>query len=388
MTPLNMARADDALLAEARDALRRGDPAYALTCLDRIASPNGAVHLDRALALRVMNRLPEALGALDGALAIDPYDLMAMLSKGAILERLDRTKDAARIYGDVLASAPPADKVPPPIAAQLARARQVVADNALALQAAMREATADLTGALTPRQKRRLDEAVAIGAGLAKPHPHQPLLLHYPQLPAVPFHDGADFPWLAELEAATPVIAGEFLQAMAQRERDFAPYVEFPAGVPVNQWTELNHSRRWSALFLWKDGVRQDASCEQCPRTAALLETLPLARQPGFAPTAVFSVLDAHTHIPPHTGSTNARALVHLPLVLPGPARFRVGNETRVWEMGRAWVFDDTIEHEAWNDGETPRTILILDVWNPNLSEAERALAAALMAARKAYYAD
>jgi aspartyl/asparaginyl beta-hydroxylase (cupin superfamily) len=100
----------------------------------------------------------------------------------------------------------------------------------------------------------------------------------------------------------------------------------------------------------------------------------------------VCSVLDAHTHIPPHTGSTNARALVHLPLVLPGPARFRVGHETRDWRMGQAWVFDDTIEHEAWNDADTPRAILIADVWNPYLDDSERALAGALMAGRRDYY--
>jgi aspartyl/asparaginyl beta-hydroxylase (cupin superfamily) len=99
----------------------------------------------------------------------------------------------------------------------------------------------------------------------------------------------------------------------------------------------------------------------------------------------MFSVLDARTRIPPHTGSTNVRLVVHLPLVLPGPARFRVGNVTREWKMGEAWVFDDTIEHEAVNDADSPRTILILDVWNPFLSEAERALVSAMMVARKAY---
>ncbi|HEX5377016.1 MAG TPA: aspartyl/asparaginyl beta-hydroxylase domain-containing protein, partial [Phenylobacterium sp.] len=146
------------------------------------------------------------------------------------------------------------------------------------------------------------------------------------------------------------------------------------------------HSRRWSSLFLWKDGVRQDGACERCPGTAALLDRLPLARQPGFAPTAMFSALDAHTHIPPHTGSTNTRLLVHLPLILPGPARFRVGNETRTWVMGEAWAFDDTIEHEAWNDADALRVILIIDIWNPCLSEAERDRITAMMTARNEFF--
>ncbi len=375
----------DSQLAQAREALRRGDGAAALTLIDAI-EPSLAVHLDRALALRLLQRLPEAIEALDEALALDPYSLLALLSKAAILERMGHVKDAARVYEDALASAPPPEGLPAPIKAQLDHARKALAENALAVQAQLRQATEAMGASLSPPRRRRFEEALDIHAGLAKPQAQQPLLLHYPQLPAVPFHDEAAFPWLAELEAAAPMISAEFSAVMADRANDFAPYVEYPKGAPVNQWSELNHSRRWSAMFLWKDGVRNDAACAQCPGTAALLDRLPLARQEGFAPTVVFSVLDAHTHIPPHTGSTNIRALVHLPLVLPGPARFRVGNETRAWKPGQAWVFDDTIEHEAWNDADLPRTILILDVWNPYLDEEERAMAGALMAARRAYY--
>jgi phosphoserine phosphatase len=118
----------------------------------------------------------------------------------------------------------------------------------------------------------------------------------------------------------------------------------------------------------------------------ALLDRLPLARQPGFAPTVIFSALEAHTRIPPHTGSTNARLLVHLPLILPGPARFRVGNETRSWRMGEAWAFDDSIDHEAWNDADALRVIMILDIWNPLLTEDEREAVTALMNARNAFF--
>ena len=124
-----------------------------------------------------------------------------------------------------------------------------------------------------------------------------------------------------------------------------------------------------------------------CPQTAALLDELPLADQPGYAPTAMFSALEAHTRIPPHTGSTNVRLLCHLPLILPGPAFFRVGAETRAWEIGQGWVFDDTIEHEAWNDADELRVILIFDLWNPFIEEGEKPLINALLAARQGFYA-
>jgi aspartyl/asparaginyl beta-hydroxylase (cupin superfamily) len=155
--------------------------------------------------------------------------------------------------------------------------------------------------------------------------------------------------------------------------------VAYPPGTPENQFAPLNHNSQWSSFWLWKDGEPQEDAIARCPRTAAILEALPLCDQPGFAPTALFSALAANTRIPPHTGSTNTRLLVHLPLVLPGPAGFRVGNETREWRMGEAWAFDDTIEHEAWNDADQTRVIMIFDIWNPLLSDAERELVSALL---------
>jgi aspartyl/asparaginyl beta-hydroxylase (cupin superfamily) len=71
--------------------------------------------------------------------------------------------------------------------------------------------------------------------------------------------------------------------------------------------------------------------------------------------------------------------VVHLPLVVPAGCAFRVGNETREWVPGKAWVFDDTIEHEAWNDSDQLRTVLIFDIWHPDLTEAERELVRATM---------
>ena len=107
-------------------------------------------------------------------------------------------------------------------------------------------------------------------------------------------------------------------------------------------------------------------------RTAALLDSLPLLDIPGRGPNAFLSRLAPRTRIPAHNGVTNARVTVHLPLIVPPGCGFRVGPETREWVAGKAWVFDDTIEHEAWNDSDEPRLILIFDIWNPCLDAAER----------------
>ena len=93
---------------------------------------------------------------------------------------------------------------------------------------------------------------------------------------------------------------------------------------------------------------------------------------PDRAPNAFFSVLRAGARIPPHTGVTNMRATIHLGLIVPPDCAFRVGNEVRAWQAGKAWAFDDTIEHEAWNESGEDRVILIVDGWNPYIEPAER----------------
>ena len=375
---------------QAREALRGRDPVRALAILARAEQQEISVPLllDKALALRMLGRSQDSLATLEAALILDPSDFLALLSKGALLEHLGRGKEAAHAYKASIAVAPAGVDFPPAIATALARARSFVAAAAEELAERLRASVAELRSGFSGDDLERFDESLDIYAGVKRAFVQEPLLLHYPRLPAIPFHDRGHFPWLAELETATDVIAEELNALRNVALEEFAPYIAFRPGAPVNQWAELNHSLKWSSFFLWRNGARQEQACALCPRTAALLDSLPMADQTGYAPSAMFSVLDARTRIPPHTGSSNTRLVVHLPLVLPGPARFRVGNVTRDWRMGEAWVFDDTIEHEAFNDAPSPRTILIFDVWNPFLSPAERALISAMMTARKAYELD
>jgi aspartyl/asparaginyl beta-hydroxylase (cupin superfamily) len=175
-----------------------------------------------------------------------------------------------------------------------------------------------------------------------------------------------------ELEAATDEIRAELLRVLAADREGLQPYLDFQANLPLDQFRELNRSRRWSAYFLWSKSKPVPAHIARCPTTARILETTPRCRIDERAPTAFFSILDANTKIPPHHGVTNTRCTVHLPLVVPPDCGFRVGATTREWVPGKAWLFDDTIEHEAWNLSDTPRAILLFDVWNPLLTAAER----------------
>jgi aspartyl/asparaginyl beta-hydroxylase (cupin superfamily) len=176
-------------------------------------------------------------------------------------------------------------------------------------------------------------------------------------LPSIPFFDRSAMPWIELLESSWESVRDEVL-LLQQDMEGFVPYVANPPGTPLNQWAELDHNGDWGAFFLWRHGVRYNDNCDRLPKTTALVERTPLLQLAGRGPNVFVSRLAPNTRIPPHNGVTNARATVHLPLVVPTGCGFRVGGETREWIPGTAWAFDDTIDHEAWNTSAEPRLIL------------------------------
>jgi aspartate beta-hydroxylase len=371
-----------ALNALAMIALGRGDAAAAIPLLERAATaaPDAAaLRFNLFQAFELAGDADAAMASLDRALAVDPYFVPAVLMKADLLARLGRRGEALTMFRAILAAGPDPAALSPPVQAALARGRALVEAEAARHEAAFAAPLAALRGAFPDADFSRAEAYAAQRTGRRKVYQQQPVNGHFPYLPALEFFPDGHSPWFAALEARTDAIRGELLALLAEGgDAGFRPYIAFDPTQPVNQWAELNHSRRWSAWFLWEDGVRQDEHCARCPATAAALEALPLLDIPGKGPTALFSILDAHSRIPPHTGSDNVRATVHLPLVVPEGCGFRVGAETRIPAPGKAWAFDDTIEHEAWNDGGEPRAILIFDIWNPLLSEAERAAVRAI----------
>lgn len=230
----------------------------------------------------------------------------------------------------------------------------------------------------------RIDRALARLYGDPAPQPthplQQPSLLFVPDLPDQAWFEREQFPFLATLEAATDMICEELLGVLAD-ESGLTPYVDMPDSAPAAEmWRDLNRSPAWSGYHLYRHGERVDAHCARCPKTIALLESLPLMRIPEHSPEILFSVLKPRTHIPPHTGVINGRLTVHLPLIVPeNCGALRAGDEQRPWRVGECLIFDDSFVHEAWNDSDQTRVVLILDAWNPHLAEPEReALSAAI----------
>ena len=203
-------------------------------------------------------------------------------------------------------------------------------------------------------------------------HYQEPTRYLFPGLPQIAFYPRETFPWLEALEAQTPAIRAE-LEALLAGEERFRPYLEQdPHSPQLNDRSNVG-SMHWSAFYLWRDGALVEENAARCPATVAALEGVPGPDVPGQTPTALFSRLKPGTHIPPHNGMVNTRLICHLPIIVPPDCgELRVGNYVRPWVEGEAFVFDDSMEHEAINRSDRERVVLLFDIWRPELTEAER----------------
>jgi aspartyl/asparaginyl beta-hydroxylase (cupin superfamily)/Tfp pilus assembly protein PilF len=369
--------------------MQRGDAAGACELFRRATAADPghpALWSNLAASLDALGRYEEEMTVVERALAIEPRHPAALLQKAALIERRGDQRAAARIYRAALVTLGPETAPPPSLRTALAHAREAVRRDDAALAHAIEERLAPVRAHLSSAASRRADQCIEMLTGRRGRYLPQPTFMYFPGIPALEFFDNAEFPWIGAIEAATEAIRAELTQVLASDQAGLEPYVAYPDGVPLDQWRELNRSRRWSAYFLWNQAAAQPPHLARCPRTAQAVKAAPQCDVAQHSPNVFFSILEPHTRIPPHTGVTNARLTVHLPLIVPAGCGFRVGAETREWIPGRAWVFDDTIEHEAWNDSDTPRAMLIFDVWNPYLSAAERDLVRAATEAVGGYY--
>jgi aspartyl/asparaginyl beta-hydroxylase (cupin superfamily) len=170
------------------------------------------------------------------------------------------------------------------------------------------------------------------------------------------FFDPTEFPWARRLEAGWPLIRAELDRVLEDREH--LPNFQ---DISVDQ-ASITNDDRWKTYFLYGYGFKSDANCARCPETARLC-----AEIPGMK-TAFFSILSPGKHIEVHRGPYKGVLRYHLGLRIPDPAdgcRIRVDQDVRHWSEGESLIFDDTYEHEAWNDTDGVRVVLFVDFVRP-----------------------
>ena len=375
-----------ALAMSGMEALRVGDALRARETFERITA---SAHADAfsfvglAYACRSLRDQPATLAAVDKALALEPRNLRALLLKGDYLAESGDPRGASSFYSFAVQTAPPVNQLPPDLREDLARAQAVYQRYAGDFEAVLRDKLLE-TGLIDGRSGARFRQSLDILLGKKQIYFQQPHTYFFPGLPQIQFYDSDDFPWLGNVEAATADIRRELLEVLADASA-FQPYIQGDPRRPRKEQDGLQDNPDWGAFYLWKDGEIMRENVARCPRTASVVADVPMPHVKNRSPSVLFSLLRPGAHIPPHTGLVNTRLICHLPLVVPPNCTFRVGNDVRVPVEGKAWLFDDTIEHEAWNRSDKTRVILLFETWRPELSEEERSLVSAMFDAIDAY---
>lgn len=368
-------------------ALQHGDGQVARRAFETIVASGRAtvqIWLWLAQACDLLDDRAAVMAHVAQVVALDPANPYALVMAGEVQTRSGNDRAAIAWYERAL-NAAQGRQLPPDLIARLNRA-------AAAREAAFARFEGEMMGAFrdagvdAASTGPRFAEAMQIVAGRSQPYLQQPTSFYYPRLPQIPFYDPAEFAWTVALAAALPAIRAEAEAVMAQGA-GIAPYVEADPDRP-NKGHALLADARWSAFHLFRNGLPIADHAARCPATMAVLAQAPLPRIAGTAPMALFSILAPHTHIPPHNGMLNTRLICHLPLIVPDGCRLRVGAEVRDVRAGEVLMFDDSIEHEAWNDSDAPRAILLFEVWRPELTEAERQALTVMFETVAAYTPD
>jgi aspartyl/asparaginyl beta-hydroxylase (cupin superfamily) len=170
------------------------------------------------------------------------------------------------------------------------------------------------------------------------------------------FFDPQSFPWVSAVEAEWPVVRKE-LDALLVRREDIPNFQDVS-----DAQKDLTEGDEWKTFWLYAFGEKAEENCVRCPETVRVLQHIPGMK------SAMFSILAPKKHIPEHRGLWKGVLRYHLGLIVPKPvgsSRIRVGNDVQCWEEGKSMIFDDSHPHEVWNDCDSQRVVLFVDVERP-----------------------
>ena len=365
------------LLRDGILALQQGRARDARARFESIAQggqANAQTWLLLAMACRAEQDHAAEEEAVDRLLGLEPQAVRGLIMKGDCRARAGDERLAVNLYKNALRLA----EGQPMSQAEVDELRRVEEEvrRLDALYADHLEAQLAAGGFGQDARSARFQQSLDIMAGRSQVYYQEPTGFYFPGLPQTQYFDTADFPWVPAVEAATDVVRAELQAVLAGGLEGFRPYIRSEQNQPRDH--PLLDKNDWSALFLCENGHVFDEAVARCPKTWEAVQAAPQAWIERSSPTAMFSLLRAGARIPAHRGTTNTRLTCHLPLIVPPSCGFRVGNEVREWGEGKVLIFDDSIEHEAWNESGEDRVVLIFDIARPEMSEQEKEEVAAL----------
>lgn len=375
------------LTQSAFSALQAGDATRAKIGFEQIVATGQAdtMHwLGMAFACARLGDNSGALSAVDKSLELGPRNLRAVLLKAELLTRQGESRPALQHYKYALKLAETAPDLPPDIRRDLEKAQKACAEQENEYRTFLMErlqAEGFSPGDSHPRFRQSLD----LIFGDKQLYYQQPRRFYYPGLPQIQFYEREPFDWVPDIEARTDQIREELIPVMREPSR-FSPYVR-SGDAKIGQDNQgLADNDDWGALYLWDHSRLVPENAALFPNTLKALEAAPMPEIAMQAPMALFSKLAPGTRIPPHNGLMNTRLICHLPLIVPPDCgALRVGNEERPWVEGEMLIFDDSIEHEAWNNSDQERVILLFEIWRPEITRQERQILTTMLMAVKEY---
>lgn len=338
------------------------------------AMPNNTqAWLGLAFAESQLQQGQSAIAAVDKVLLLEPKNIRALIFKADQLVNMGQERQALTFFDGALQIAAGQSNLPSDIQNGLQRALQIQEKYNKEYESYLLQALKDK--GYERGVSARFDESLDISFGKSPIYLQEPTRFYFPGLPQRTFYEREEFNWVEALEAATDDIRTELQQLMSQ-DSGFKPYLEAEGNEP-NFVGNLNiiDSLNWGACYIYEYGKLIEQNASLCPKTTEALDKVPLPYIPSQTPIALFSKLKPGIKIPPHHGLLNTRLICHLPIIVPKDCGgIRVGHQTRTWEEGKTLIFDDSIEHEAWNNSNEERVVLLFDIWRPELTEDERRL--------------
>jgi aspartate beta-hydroxylase len=372
-----------ALASLAELALERGDVGRAVGFLEtavRYAPGNQRALLNLAVVYVQAADTAKARQLLEAGVKADPFFFAGWLLLGQVLEKQGDASLALKSYFKAVAGARSKGlwldeaTTPPSLLPAVLHANGRLRRERRELLFGAYE---DLRVEFGTHELRRVDRALSgyLHEWNATPTDgrQRPKFFYFPDLPTSPFVDPFLQPWARQLQLAFPEIRDEALRVWNEDQK-FQNFLDISEHGRMDDYVRANgKDAAWEAFFFYRHGERFESNHVRCPQTSAILEGMDLCRIADHAPEICFSVLKPATHILPHYGVSNVRLVMHLPLLVPSDCALRLIDEgVHHWREGELVMFDDTFKHEAWNRSAQTRIVLLMDCWNPHLTQVER----------------